>query len=66
MTQTNVEKSLRRQLEILNDIIDRKIVRGFSYSREAQEHKFVLQKLSNIRRAKSNWMVRSFSNFSII
>ncbi len=66
MSKQTFEKTLVRELEVLNDIIDRKIVRGLSYAREARRHKTILMNLSNIRRAKSNWMVRSFSSFSLI
>ncbi|KND49853.1 MAG: hypothetical protein AB198_00395 [Parcubacteria bacterium C7867-003] len=61
MTQLNLERTLRAQLETLNDIIDRKIVRGQSYSREAKEHKHILTRLSNLKRARSNWMFRTLS-----
>ena len=66
MSQQKLEKVLRRELAELNEIIDRKIVRGLSYAREAKRHKFVLSSLSNIRRSRTHWMARSFSDFSII
>ena len=61
MTQLNLERTLRAQLDVLNDIIDRKIVRGLSYTREAREHKQILYRLSNLKRSRSNWSFRSFS-----
>ncbi len=61
MTQLNLERSLRAQLETLNDIIDRKIVRGVSYAREAREHKQILTRLSNLKRNRSLWSFRSLS-----
>ncbi len=66
MSKQNLEKSLRKELEVLNDVIDQRIIRGLSYTREARRHKFILSNLSNIQRARSGWMVRSLSNFSII
>ncbi len=66
MTQQTLERTLKRQLDSLNEIIDRKIVRGLSYKREAQQHKFILTKLSNLRRSRMNWMMRSFSTLSLI
>ena len=66
MTQQILEKTLKRQLETLNETIDRKIIRGLSYSREAKQHKFILTRLSNLRRSRMNWMVRSFSTLSLI
>ena len=54
---------LRKELEIVNDIIDKKIIRGLSYAREARRHKFILSNLARIRRAQksSGWFSRSFS-----
>ncbi len=61
MTQLNLERTLRAQLETLNDIIDRKIVRGLSYAREAREHKQILTRLSNLKRSRGGWMFRTLS-----
>lgn len=62
MANQNSEKVLKRQLEILNLIIDEKILRGYSYKRESKQHKFVLQKLNNLKRSKSGvWMFRTLS-----
>ncbi|MBA3732894.1 hypothetical protein H0W91_00785 [Patescibacteria group bacterium] len=66
MSKQNLERALRRELEVLNDQIDEKIIKGLSYSKEARRHKFILQSLSNIRRSQTNWMMRSFGTFSII
>jgi hypothetical protein len=67
MSKQNLEKVLRKELEILNDVIDQKIIKGLSYSREAKRHKFILNNLANIRRAQtsSSW-IKSFRTFSII
>ena len=61
MSKQNFERSLRKELKVLNEIIDMKIVRGLSYATEARRHKFVLASLANIKRSKSNWMVRTFN-----
>ncbi len=66
MSKNNLEKTLKSELEILNDVIDRRIIKGLSYAREARRHRFLLQSLSQIRRSQSSWMTRSFSSFSII
>ena len=68
MSRNNFEKALRKELAVLNEIIDQKIVRGLSYAKEARRHKFILNSLSDIRRAQtgSGWFSRSFSTFSII
>ncbi len=64
MSKHNLERALRRELSSLNEIIDRKIIRGLSYSKEARRHKIVLRSLSNMR--SSGWFSRPFSAFSII
>lgn len=68
MSKQNFEKALRRELGVLNEVIDQKIVKGLSYAKEARRHKFILNSLSDIRRAQtgSGWFSRSFSTFSII
>ncbi|HEY4505772.1 MAG TPA: hypothetical protein VJG67_03715 [Candidatus Paceibacterota bacterium] len=68
MSKYNLERELRRELEVVNDIIDKKIIRGMSYAREARRHKFILSNLSSLRKGetKSGWFGRSLSTFSII
>lgn len=69
MSKQSLEKILRKELEVLNDQIDEKIIRGLSYAKEAKRHKFILSSLANIgRETKSNsgWLTKSFNNFSII
>lgn len=61
MSKQNFEKSLKKELRVLNEIIDMKIVRGLSYGAEAKRHKFILGRLANIKSTKSGWMFRSFN-----
>ena len=64
MSKHNLEKTLRQELEVLNDVIDRKIIKGLSYVREAKRHKFLLSSIANLRRAsrtQSGWFSKSFS-----
>ena len=64
MSKQNLEKTLRRELEALNDVIDRKIIKGLSYAREARRHKFLLSNLASLRRASrphAGWFSKSFS-----
>ncbi len=61
MSKQNFEKSLKKELRVINEIIDMKIIRGLSYANEAKRHKFILSSLANIKRANSNWMVRTFN-----
>ena len=69
MSKQNLEKILRKELEVLNDTIDQKIIRGLPYGIEAKRHRFILFSLANIRKelkSSSGWIGRSFSTFSII
>jgi len=69
MSKQNLEKVLRSELDILNDVIDQKIIKGLSYTRESKRHRFILASLSNIRkemRTNSGWLTRSLNTFSII
>ena len=52
MSKQNLEKILRSELEVLNDIIDHKIIKGLSYAREAKRHKFILSKLAEVKKEK--------------
>ena len=60
----NLEKTLRQELEVLNDVIDQRIIKGISYARESRRHKFILSRIQEIRRearSGTNWLTRSFS-----
>jgi hypothetical protein len=64
MSKQNLERILKNELEILNDVIDHKIIKGLSYSREAKRHKFISSRLVEIKRESrraSNWFGRAFS-----
>lgn len=64
MSKHNLERALRRELSVLNEVIDRKILRGISYSREAKRHKYVLKSLSSLR--NEGWFSKPFSSFQFI
>ena len=63
MSKNKLEKALRRELEILNESIDHKIVKGLSYAKEAKRHKFLLLSLSDLRRENQrfSWLARSLN-----
>ncbi len=62
MNRQKIEKVLLKELKALNDIIDRKILRGLSYSVESRQHKFILAKLSRVRGAADyGWFSRTFT-----
>lgn len=58
------ERMLLSELRILNEEIDRKIVRGLSYTREARRHKFIVSSLDSIRRSRQGWMMRALRPLS--
>ena len=67
MSKQNLEKALRRELEVLNDVIDQKIIRGLPYVKEARRHKFLLSSIASLQRAsrlQSGWFSRSFGMVS--
>jgi len=50
MSKSELKYTLKSEITKVNKEIDRKIVRGLPYSREARYHKTLLQRLSIIRR----------------
>lgn len=63
MSKQQIEKSARVEMAKLNEVIDWKIIKGMSYRREAERHKFLLRRLSGFKRpVQSAWSWRaSFS-----
>ena len=64
MSKQNLEKTLRKELDVLNDQIDQKIIKGISYVKESRRHKFILQSLQNIQRSQrsnSGWFNKTLS-----
>ncbi|MES2214223.1 MAG: hypothetical protein V4465_02425 [Patescibacteria group bacterium] len=51
MSKHNIEKMLRRELEVLNNTIDQKIMKGQSYMKEATAHKYLLARISQMKKA---------------
>lgn len=58
MTRQQYIYIIERELEKLNRRIDRKILRGQTYMREAQEHKLLLKKIR--QHSRRNFMERLF------
>jgi hypothetical protein len=50
MSKYQLEKQMRENLVSLNKIIDRKILLGLSYQKEAREHKLLLSKIARMKR----------------
>lgn len=58
MTRHQYIKIIERELEKLNKRIDRKILRGEEYIREAREHKMLLYKIR--QHSRRNFFERLF------
>lgn len=50
MSKSELTYTLKAEINKVNKVIDKKIVRGLPYNREAHYHKTLLQRLSLIRR----------------
>lgn len=68
MSKHNVEKTIRAEINRLNEIIDQKIIRGLSYRREAEQHSFLRGRLMQMKNSRalsranvrgSGWLERS-------
>ncbi len=70
MSKQKLEKTVRRELNVLNERIDLKIIKGLPYKSEARRHKFLLSRLSNVQEVKrapvaSSWFGKSLSFISL-
>lgn len=61
MTAYKMEKMLNAELVGLNRAIDRKIMLGLPYSREAREHRLILARLMRLKRGQSSSVLSRFS-----
>jgi hypothetical protein len=62
MSNFILEKKIKSELKSINEIIDKKIVKGLSYRREALRHRFLLNRLSDLHRLsrfQSSWFQRT-------
>ena len=56
MSKINVEKMLLTELEALNRTIDMKIIKGYSYVKEARQHKYLLARLTQSRKSRMSFL----------
>lgn len=63
MSKINLMYVINREIKFLNSKIDRKIVRGISYEREARKHRELVHKLRRLESEAS--MDRTFSLSSV-
>jgi len=48
MSKHQLSKIIRREIQVLNEMIDLRIVRGMPYKKEAYRHKYLLKQLTTI------------------
>jgi uncharacterized protein YigA (DUF484 family) len=61
MSQHQYINTLERQINILNDRIDAKIMSGQQYMAEARKHRALLQKIREQKREKKTFFGRVFA-----
>lgn len=62
MSQAQYLKTIEKEIQRLNKIIDQKILRGEAYYREARDHKLLLQKVRY--HSRKNFFRNLFPTFS--
>jgi len=62
MSQAQYLKTIEKEIQRLNKIIDHKILRGEAYYREARDHKLLLQKIRY--HSRKNFFRNLFPTFS--
>ncbi len=56
MSKRHLESLLKEELVSINDVIDRKIIKGLSYSKEARRHKFITARIEQLHKGtRSTW-----------
>ncbi len=63
MSQIESSRVLIKRLNYINKTIDRRIIEGLSYKKEAKQHKELLAKLS--RTKKESWSMKLASSFAM-
>ncbi|MBX4189283.1 hypothetical protein KW785_01650 [Candidatus Parcubacteria bacterium] len=59
MSKRHLESLLKEELGSVNDLIDRKIIKGLSYAREARRHKFITARLRQLhKQTHPSWLSR--------
>ena len=57
MSKETMVREIKNEIEYLNQEVDLKIIRGYSYKRESRRHKFLLSQLSTLNGSQThNWL----------
>jgi len=62
MTRHQYTQNIQKELRVLNNLIDYKILRGQAYARESKRHKELLRSMT--RQTKSGLLTRLFTSFA--
>ncbi|MBX4197764.1 hypothetical protein KW782_00315 [Candidatus Parcubacteria bacterium] len=57
MSKSTLKKEIQHEIIKINKLIDKKILRGLPYTREARHHKILLARLGILNR--TSWLARS-------
>jgi len=74
MSKYRLSKILQTEINKLNEVIDLKIIRGLSYTKESRRHKFLMKQLEGLHRQEAfravaprvSWFQRSLSTFGLV
>lgn len=64
MSTQTYKKTIKAELQRLNNEIDHKIIRGQSYIRESRRHKFLLRQLKGLNGSQVSWFEKALSTVS--
>ncbi len=65
MSKSQLKYTLKQELRKVNEVIDKKIVRGLPYNKEARYHKVLLARLSVINRSSFLSRMKMVSAFMV-
>lgn len=65
MSKHQALRTIRTEVERLNQDIDLRIIKGMSYARQSRRHKFLMKQLAQLSTSGHSWFSRSmnFANF---
>ncbi|MEK7646373.1 MAG: hypothetical protein AAB381_01625 [Patescibacteria group bacterium] len=63
MSKHQALRTIRSEVERLNQEIDLRIIKGISYARQARRHKILMNQLAQLSSSGHSWFSRSM-NFS--
>ncbi len=66
MSKHQTLRTIRSEIERLNQDIDLRIIKGVSYARQARRHKFLMRQLAQISSSGHSWFSRSMNFTSLL